>query len=344
MYNKNIKNCLILNFWCCRNYGALMTCYGVYLLAKEIGLKAKVINFFPKFFFERSYENSFTQDFANKYMELTHQIKTDEDFLALNNSANIFIAGSDQIWNPKIVRSHHENVSDGIYLLDFVDSAKKKISYSASFGTETFNGEDDEKEKFAQRIKNFDAVSVREDTGVEILNQEFNTSATQLIDGAFLIPKRKLNEITGEENLNEKYIGCFPLPYYANKIWYQKYLEEISKKNNLPIKYLPFNSTTPVKEWLSFIKNAELIISDSYHAIVFSIIFNKPFIQLQNALTQSRFDSLYKLLKLDANVLKEESDDFNCDVLNFNTSWNQTNEIIKKEVQRAKKWLTAAIQ
>ena len=344
MRNKTQKNCLILNFWCCKNYGALMTCYGVYLLAKEIGLNAKIINYLPNDAFARYYPNSFSEIFANKHLELTNLVKSDEEFKKLNKQADIFIAGSDQIWNAKIVRTHHKYVSDGIYQLDFVHPNKKKISYSASFGTETFNGDDEEKDKFAQRIKNFDAISVREDTGVKILENDFNTKSTQLIDGAFLIPEQKLKEITGNTPTNEKYIGCYALPYYTDKIWYKKHLKKISKKYNLPIKYLQFDSTTPVEEWLSFIKNAELLISDSYHAIVFSIIFRKPFIQLQNSPAQGRFNSLYKLLELDVKILTEESSDFNCDTIDLNTNWEKTNTIIKNEVQKAKKWLTEAIQ
>lgn len=342
MTNKNNNNCLILNFWCCRNYGAILTCYGIYLLTKKIGLNSKVIKFFPKNFFERNYENSFTQDFANKYMELTPQVQTDNDFIELNNFANIFIAGSDQIWNPKIARTHHENVSDGIYQLDFVSNENKKIAFSASFGVDYFNGEDEEKEKFAQRIKKIDAISVREDTGIKILQNDFNTPATQIIDGAFLIPQTKLEELT-ITNETEKYIGCFTLPYYKDKIWYLNHLEKISKKYGLPIKQLSFDQTTPVEEWLSFIKNSQLIISDSYHAIVFSIIFNKPFIQLQNALAQSRFESLYKLLNINPIVLSEESKNPDFSEI-INNNWDKVNEKIKQEVQKAEIWLINSIK
>ena len=134
--NNNQCDCMILNLWSCVNYGAALTCYGVQCLAESLGLSSKVIHYVPKI--ALVYKGSFAEKFAKKYLNLTTPVQNYNDFLLLNNNCNIFITGSDQVWNPGIMRTHHSNVSENIYLLDFVKKENKKISYAPSFGVTDF--------------------------------------------------------------------------------------------------------------------------------------------------------------------------------------------------------------
>lgn len=332
---------MILNFWPCQNYGALMTCYGVKCLMEKLGKKSKVINYFPKTVFRDRYSGSFTENFAEKYLDLTTNVRTLSGLQNLNKYADIFVAGSDQIWNQQIARTHHLNTSDGLYLLDFVSNAKKKLSYSASFGVDFFNGTEGEKNNFRHFLNRFDGISVREDSGVKIIENEFGHQAFQAIDGAFHIPAEKLAELCGDEKApQEKYIGCYVLPYYTSNIWYTKRVEEISRSLDLPVKTLTFSPQTSVAEWLSFIRNAELVITDSYHATVLSIIFNRPFLQLvNNAQTQSRFDSLYTLLHINKPSLSQETIDLEPAELLSRFDWDLINDRLRREIEKAENWV-----
>lgn len=343
--NKNKCDCMILNLWACCNYGAIMTCWGVQCLLESLNKSAKVINYFPRNQFKNIYKNSFFEKFANSHLNLTSEVKNYKDFKNLNKQTNVFIAGSDQVWNSQIIKNHCENVTEGIYLLDFVNSNKKKLSYSASFGTEYFNDTSEEKKLFSYYLKRFDGISVREDNGVSIVNEISDKDAVQLIDGAFCIPKEKLNELITISQNQEKYIGVFLLPYFKQKEKYEKQIKLYSEKLNIPVRSLPFSSMTSVNEWLTFIKNAEIIFTDSYHATIFSIIFNKPFIQIINAPTQNRFQSLYRLLNITSKPFIDESN-LNIDIENIVNSfdWENINEKINSEVSKAKKWMEEQLE
>ena len=338
------NNCLILNLWSCTNYGASLTCWGVQCLVEKLGYSAQIINYKPKI--GLVHENSFSEKFAKEYLNLTEPIKNYNDFISLNKIANNFIVGSDQVWNAGIMRSHHSGVSENIYLLDFVQNNKRKISYAASFGKSDFLNSKlniDYKETFKYFIKQFDSISVREDDGINILNQVFDTNATQLIDGAFHIPIEKLNDMTKNYASSERYIGCYALPYFSKQQWYENILTEISQKTGLPIRKMVFNPNTSMEEWLAFIKNSQFIITDSYHAVVLSIIFNKPFVQIKNAQTQSRFESLFRLLQIENNSIGQ-NEDYDIDKILAPKNWTKINEIINFEKIKAEHWLKTALK
>ncbi|MCM1338116.1 MAG: polysaccharide pyruvyl transferase family protein [Muribaculaceae bacterium] len=338
------SNCLILNLWSCTNYGASLTSWGVQCLVEKLGYNAQVINYKPKI--GLPHYGTFAETFAQKYLNLTEPVNNYNDFIALNNIADNFIVGSDQVWNPGIMNTHHSGVSENIYLLDFVQNGKKKLSYSASFGKAKFlnpTAKNDYKETFKYFINQFDDISVREDDGQVILEQLFGVKSTQLIDGAFNIPKEKLEEMTKNFTSDGKYIGCYALPYFSKQKWYEDILSKISEKTGLPIKKLEFNTDVQVEEWLAFIKNAEFMITDSYHALVFSIIFNTPFLQVKNAQTQSRFESLFRLFETENNSIGQ-NDSYDLDKILAPVDWDKINTIIDRETTRAQLWMKNAIE
>lgn len=333
-------DCMILNFWHAINYGAILTCYGVQCLAEKLGLNTKVINYLTTY--KKDYPNSFTEKFANKYLNLTKPINYVEDFINLNNKCSTFIVGSDQVWSPALTKELSDNVNETIYLLDFVKQGHKKLSYSASFGSAEFNVPIEVETIYKHYLKQFDSISVREDDGVEILNNLGIPNATQLIDGAFLIPKEKLEEMTAKYRNKEKYIAHFTLPCFKDKIWYKTLLSLTESSMHTPIKPFVFDKTTPVEEWLGYLKNSELIITDSYHAIVFAIIFNKPFVQIKNASSQNRFESLFRNLGIEDNSIGEY-DRIDYNKIFIPRDWENINKKIEEEVQKAELWLKSAI-
>lgn len=335
-------DCMLINLWSTVNYGASLTCFGVKNLLEKLGKNVKVINYVPNL--KLKYKNSFAENFAKKYLNLTKPIKSYEDLLDLNKHCKIFVAGSDQIFHPNVMTSHRDNVTTSMYLLDFVKSSNKKLSYAPSFGDAKFDANEQFKFIFAHFIKQFDALSVREDDGIDILKNDFNIdNAEQLIDGAFHIPISTLNDMTKDYQTNEKYIACYVLPYYRKNKWYRKYLKTISNELNLPIKELKFNPKTPLEEWIAFIKNAEFVISDSYHAIVFSIIFNKNFVQVKNATSQSRFESLFRVLNIENNSIDKFST-FDKETIFVKRNWQSINQNINKEILKAEDWMKKALE
>ncbi len=336
-------DCMILNFWFSSNYGASLTCFGVKCLMDKLGLNAKVINFVPGEFTER-YENSFAKEFAYKYLNLTNPCRNFSDLQRLNENCKIFISGSDQVWSAGITMFHHHNASPALYLLDFVDASAKKLSYAASFGTTSLESWDGNSVNlFNHYIKDFDAVSVRESNGVEILKNNFNIDSTQLIDGAFLIPHETLEEMTKDYYSTEDYIAYFTLPYYPAKI-YDDTVNQIAEKLNLPVKSWDFEKQKSVEEMIAFIKNSKFVVTDSFHGIVLSLRFNKPFVQfLSDPNVESRFTSLYELLGIKVSPITRYDVNVDLEKAFIEFDWQNINRKLDDEVRKAEDWMRAAI-
>ena len=336
-------DCMIVNLWFVVNYGASLTCYGVKCLLEKLGCKTKVVNFVSENF-RAKYNNSFARVFAEKYLNLTSECKTYDDLLALNNHCNNFISGSDQIWSYSIQNLHHQGATPYYYYLDFVSSRAKKISYAASIGDSSYDNVPMSYLQMAEHfLKQFDAVSVRENRAAEMLKEYFNLDSYQLIDGAFHIPEEQLNEMTSKYDSKEDYILVFRLPYF-NPDSYNNTIDLISQKLNLPVKKMIFNPDVSIEEWLAAIKNAKFVLTNSFHAVVFSIIFNIPFIQLINAtLTQSRFESLFNILGIENHSILGEQKDIDIERIIDSFDWTEINKKIEEEKQKAEKWMAMAL-
>ena len=340
----DICDCMIVNLWPVVNYGASLTCFGVKCLVENLGYKAKIVNYIPTAF-KQKFENSFAKDFSNKYLDLTSPCYSYSDLLNLNKYCKTFVVGSDQVWSYPISRKFAENITYSYFYLNFANYKARKISYAASIGHDNFDSipySDLQNIEFF--LNQFDAISVREDTAVSMLEKTFGIKATQLIDGAFHIPRNILDELTKPyETTQEDYILVFCLPYFNNIEECSKNITKLSQKVNLPVKIVLFDKTQSLGQWLYFIKKAKFVITDSFHAIVFSIIYNVPFIQLINAVkTQSRFESLFRLLEISNYSSKSlENIDFNEIVASFN--WAQINTKLEKEIKRSQDWMKHAL-
>ena len=344
--DRNLNNkcdIMIINFWYAVNYGASLTCYGVQCLIEKLGLFPKVINYIPDFSKTLKYKGSFSEAFAKKYLNLTKKCNTYKDFRNLNNDCSTFIVGSDQVFSPSIIKSHHTNVTKSIYLLDFVDKKNKKLTYAASLGDFKKNAKYEDLCLFNHFLQQFDDISVRENDAVDILKDYFNINSCHLIDGAFHIPKNILYNMTNISKTDEEYIAYYGLPYSKNK-WELPFVRKISKMLNIPLKEMTFDSNISVENWLSFIKHSKIVISDSYHSIIFAIIFNIPFIRIVNPkYSQNRFNSLFKKLDIEDSYITENCNDI-FDKILLKRNWEEINLRISEEVKKAENWLKKALE
>lgn len=327
---------MVINYWFAVNYGASLTCYGVQYLLEKLGKKVKIINYVPNFSAKLNYKDSFAQEFAQKYLHLTTPCSSYEDFIKLNDSCKTFVTGSDQVFSPKIMKSHHTHVTQSIYLLDFVKSSGKKISFAASLGDIEDNFTPEDIGLFKHFLTQFDGISVREYPAKEFINKEFNLDAVQLIDAAFYIPIEVINKMADKNSQEGEYVAYYKLPYWDFE-WQDEFAQKISRELNIPLKVFEFNQTTPVEDWLSFIKNSKFVVTNSYHAVIFAIRFNIPFVQLAGRASQSRFESLYKILNTPNNSCYELNG-YNPEKLFVNRNWDEINRIIDFEVTKAENW------
>lgn len=269
-----------------------------YLMRKDIVVKADVEqNRIPKtiakhtdLFIDKYIKRIFTKDFSN--------IK-ESNFDAL-------IVGSDQIWRPKYFFSKIENA-----YLDFAKEWNiKRIAYAASFGTEEWEYTEEQTRNCSTLLKKFNAVSVRESSAVKLCNEKFKVEALHILDPTMLLEKDEYINLFKETETakSDGNLFCYILdsgtekddiintiaterrvkPFYVN-----------SKYEDLAAP-LEERIQQPVEKWLRAFYDAEFVITDSFHACVFSIIFNKPFIVYGNKERGfARFESLLNMFGLE---------------------------------------------
>lgn len=218
--------------------------------------------------------------FREKYFDnLTHEYINEEDFEKDYPKADLYIVGSDQVWNVWVT-----NYQYPIFFFSFIKHACRRISYAACMGGNTnFEFTNDEISKISLLLSKFDSISVRDKTGVDILKNRFDVSALQVLDPTFLIDS--YDELLKDSSIDAS--NCmFNFKFIINDAWVEV-IKTIAGDLNLkirmdtcliPIDGLPFHPLCGVQDWLKLIKTADFIFTDSFHGMVFCILFRKQFI------------------------------------------------------------------
>lgn len=229
---------------------------------------------------KREFEN-----FKNKYI-----IYGENDYYSLEElkknppQADVYITGSDQIWNNNFA------VSAEAFLLGFGDRNIKKLSYAASFGV---NHQDQQTQiLFKKHLNSFSGISVREKKGLDITKQ-LGFDATWVLDPTMLLDKKEWYEllaneaVSTSENCKNKQIFIYTL---GNSIIKDKdkFIEYSYKQKNYKIVHTSANNDfsgkdfPTIPEWFNHINKSQLVITTSFHCIVFCIITKTNFIVLPN--------------------------------------------------------------
>lgn len=209
------------------------------------------------------------------------EVFNDSNLTRLNDEYKYFISGSDQVWNPNAVRL--------LYLQGFVDDTKTRIAYAASFGRDNLS--EFEANKMIPYIKKFNYLGIREKTGTELLKKYIDNHIETVLDPTMLLTQNEWDSVSSKQIVNEDYAIFY---FFSNSYNVRKKSEEFCKKNNLKMVLIPYakqeynfydskgesiriNDIGP-KEFVSMIKYAKYVFTDSFHGAVFSIIYNKPFV------------------------------------------------------------------
>ena len=255
---------------------------------------------------------SVTDPFYQKYIPHTEVI-TDIKTLCEYTDYDAFVVGSDQVWRKRIAA---KNLPYFFFKhLQSID--KPKIACAVSFGTDVIELTGDEISYYGNLYKQFTAVSVREKSGLSILEQLGwnNPKAIHLLDPTFMLAKTDYQKIinTSETKTSKGNLFCYILDMTQEK-------EDIIKQIALEKKLTPYcvslNDNVSIPQWLRSFNDAEFIITDSFHGLVFAIIFNKPFKLIRNEFRgNARFDSIIETFNL-----KEKSE----------INWIEINSIIEQ--------------
>lgn len=214
--------------------------------------------------------------FSEKYIPLTRQVYWSIDELRDNApKADIYIAGSDQIWNTEF-----RNGTDPGYYLDFGDSSVRRISYAASFATEEV--QQAVREFVRSNLARFDAISVREHSALTIL-ESLGYKGKEVLDPVFLLSKGEWCEMADETGKGEKYVLVYD---FMSSPQIRKEAERIAKEQKLKIYSIGdkrfgycdrnFIYAQP-QTFLGLLKHATHVVSNSFHGTAFAMIFGVPY-------------------------------------------------------------------
>ena len=317
------------------NYGNRLQ---LFALSRIVGEYADVETYWPKSRTER------IKDLLKYYTPLSARFKKSKklhDFtlaytpkITSKTECDYAIVGSDQVWNPKYLASRE-------FLLN-VPGDKKKISYAASMGVSRLDEEN--REMFRRLLKDFSAISVREQSAKDLLQPLTEKNIEVVLDPTLLINKKEYEQLEKKpKNLadNEKYILCYIL---GNRDHEGK-IEKFAKEKGYKTIYFSDkrDSDYGVEEFLYLIHHAQLICTDSFHACVFSFIFERPFVAFKRT---GEANYMYTRLQNLINTFQLKNREFNNKEItkeNLEVDYTEAKKILKKEQKKSLDFLKRAL-
>ena len=353
-----MKKVGILTFQDADNYGAMLQCYALQKKIEGMGNKCLVINYkcdylskpFSIAALKRKGMVRYILGNINaivrkprkkKFHEFRHTIPMTErvkkqDLKALNDEFDIFIVGSDCVWNDDITNF------DTTYLLDFVYDSRKKNSYAASFGFSKMKM--NMKAGYSKYLKEFNSLNVRELSGKEILNK-IGVNAAVVLDPTLLLDSSEWDNVTVDLKINEKYIFVYQL---TPSKYLLKIVRQLQRKTGYKVVIIPFPVGGSLKadshlnygpeEWVTLIRNAEYVVTDSFHGTAFSIIYGRKVYCCVNELA-TRIISLLELLGLNECLYSNNREFELMEVINYDEAYLK----LRKEKEKSLKILKGII-
>ena len=317
----------ILTFHFVENYGAQLQVYALQTYLQSLGHEVEILDFRPSKLindYKLIHFNNFRKlvadllrlntrkkqinefkDFIEEYLNLSSKQYYD-DTLNIKNfveQPDVFICGSDQIWNLPL-----SGYSDQ-YFLNFIDkNSCKKISYAASFGDSI---SDKDKELIAHNLKDFHAISVRENSSSNIINNLIHKEPVCVLDPVFLLNVNQWRKLSYyDTTLTPKsYILLYDLIGRGDQLLIKKAKIEAKRLNKKIVSIHPLTTKrygvdynlydVGPREFIWLIDNAEMICTNSFHGTSFSLIFQKKFIVNHRKGKLSRTKALFKLLDIE---------------------------------------------
>ncbi len=321
------------------NYGANLQAFASCKFINNLGLDAEIIDYYPKeidkdnylfSWLKLSYDNGKSKSlvhnlklstalvlsapeknkrlnafysFRKKYCKLSTKYETFEEIA--NGGYTDVVCGSDQIWNPNIT-----NGIDPFYFGD-ISGVINKIAYAASLGKESYDETDEQKAK--ELIKNIDYISVREEKSVEYIKCISGKKVIDVCDPVFLLNKEEYEKIARPIKVKKPYILVYsvisnPTMLSAAKKYAEQKgltLVEICQDSNRRFKHLQLSDASP-EEFLGAIKNAETVVTNSFHGTALSIIFNKDLYVFDNKARGSRITNVLSKAGLENRIAENE--------------------------------------
>lgn len=315
-----MKKVGIVTIFDLNNYGNRLQNYAMEQLLKKEGMEPRTI-VLPEYDDTFKYSHKLSQIIKRVYSSVKKDnfvLKRYLNFLNFQKNMeavvvnpkdvseqyDFFVTGSDQVWHPQVINDN--------FLLKFADK-NKRVAVSPSFGVSVVP--ENKKGYYKEGINNFAHVSVREDAGAKIIKELTNKDIPVLLDPVFMLDKSEWDKVARDDKrLHDRYLIKYILgekdKYTEDKI------ECYAKENNLEIVNIygrdsKYFSMGPA-EFISAIKNSQLVCTNSFHALAFSLIYEKNFVvfnRFENGNDMnSRIDSLLRKFHMEHKKIENISE------------------------------------
>lgn len=294
-----------------KNYGGILQAFAlstylkkkgfdVYVLNRQANMSVlkRVIKQILIFIHHPRYNNTRYKnmlDFVKKYIDYSMPIYTSNEMSKFisRNEIKAVIVGSDQVWRSDFAMHYGYD-----YFLSFVPNDVFRIAYAASFGLSEWMYSKDQTEKIKNLINTFRAVSVREENAVYLCKDNLCIDVEHVLDPTMLLDAEDYEAVTSSRLVSENYIFVYWLGSEDKKM--KAILSaNLDKKKIIDISLKGNDLLSSIENWLSYIKYADHVITDSFHGLVFSILFKKQFTVYENRSGgNDRISSLLRMLDI----------------------------------------------
>ena len=371
-------NAVIVTFVRAYNHGAVLQCYALQKKIQDLGVNVEVLDYYPKYFRDvYTLPQVTTNNFPSRYPFLpglrlkrfrhilNTRLRAFEQFIKKNINLSkeqyysteevqkadlnydCYIDGSDQVW------SFRWNEFDPVFFLDFPSARMgTKASYAASFG---FSVVPPQLEKeYIQRLKDWDYYSVREKSGIGLIETLVGKKAVQCCDPTLLLTRDEWSAVTKDSTTaipKTKYI----LAYYVNDfseiadlaaklkektgldvitVTSLANLNDINGSNSIKRGFIPQVGAGPA-DFINLIANSEYVISESFHGTVFSVIFHKKFLSVTQRKTGEKNGRVLELLQ-SVGIEKDVSD---VELIDYGFDWDYIDKNLAQYTQTSVDYL-----
>lgn len=281
--------------------------------------------------------------FQKKYLKFTDEkyLKT-EDFDNFKDVADVYFSGSDQVWNT----GWNNGVIPPLYL-SFVPDNKPRYAYASSFGKSKIDEKDIKEAK--KYLDKYEKIAVREDTGVEILKNQFDINdAIRILDPTLAMNADFWRKVKPKNKIKEDYILIYNLNRSKE---FDEYAEELAKRTG----YKLYRFCTrldqvfrngkslvmpDIFDFVTLVDDAKLVLTDSFHATAFSINMNTEPVCIYPNEYSSRLSDFLKLVNC-TNRHAKNFEDF--DVINNKVNFDEVNKILDEERKRVDEYLNEVV-
>ena len=325
------------------NYGGVLQNFALQQVLKRLGHEPITIDYLPEFHIHRYLlscaktlflffipgkrrpflplrlqRSLFLTPFVDKYISKTRTVRKYSSSLIDEYGFEGMISGSDQVWRPM----YNMYLKD--MFLHFVKQTDvRKIAYAASFGVDNWEYTEKQTRYYSRLAKKFDAISVREDSGIHLCQNYLHVDAVEVLDPTLLLDKKEYERLCAEIPVcTDSFLASYVLDMTPEK---DAFIHKLAMERGLSVKAFSADrkATLSIEQWISMFRDASYIVTDSFHGTVFSIIFNKPFISIGNKERgYSRFQSLLGKFNLENRLVSTE--DFDKKISN-EINWNEVN-------------------